>query len=153
MVNIFVGNLSFKTSEEELRREVEAFGEVSSCKIITDRETRKSRGFAFVEMPNQDQAAAAITGLNGKDLDGQTLKVNEAKPREARSGPGQSRERSGGGFGFASRGSSTYDQKGADIYDQKDRRGGGGGNRGRGGRGSGGGGGGGGRSGGGRRSH
>jgi RNA recognition motif-containing protein len=146
MINIFVGSLSFETSEEELRKEFEKFGEVSSVKIITDRETRKSRGFAFVEMPNREQALAAISGLNGKDLAGQTLKVNEARPREARGG--QSRERVGGGFSPSSRGGgSSYDQKSADIYDSKDRRSGGAGGRGRGGRGSGG------RSGGGRRSH
>jgi cold-inducible RNA-binding protein len=158
MMNIFVGNLSFKTSEEELQREFEAFGEVSSVKIITDRETLKSRGFAFVEMPNQEQALAAIAGMNDKILAGQTLKVNEARPREARGGQG--RERSGGGFtsggrpagagfGARSRGDSSYDQKSADIYDTKGRGAGGMGNRGRGGRGPGSGG----RSGGGKRSH
>jgi cold-inducible RNA-binding protein len=158
MTNIFVGNLSFKTSEEELQREFEAFGEVSSVKIIIDRETLKSRGFAFVEMPSQEQAMAAIAGLNDKVLAGQTLKVNEARPREARGGQG--RERSGGGypsgarpggggFGPKSRGGSDYDQKSADIYDTKGRGAGGMGNRGRGGRGSGSGG----RSGGGKRGH
>lgn len=137
MVNIFVGSLSFRTTEEELRNEFGVFGEVGAVKIITDRETRKSRGFAFVEMPNREQALAAISSLNGKELAGQILKVNEAKPREAR----------GGGSGFAPQRSRPRDQQGADIYDSKDRRGGGTGNRGRGGRGSG-------RpSGGGRRSH
>ncbi|MCU0572740.1 MAG: RNA-binding protein [Syntrophobacteraceae bacterium] len=145
MTNIFVGSLSFKTTEEELRKEFEVFGEVSSVKIIEDRETRKSRGFAFVEMPDRQQAMAAITAMNGKDLAGQTLKVNEAKPREARTGP--SRERSGGGHGFSTGGSRTHDQKNADIYDSKDRRSGAPGSRGRGGRGPGG------RPSGGRRSH
>jgi RNA recognition motif-containing protein len=145
MVNIFVGSLSFETSEQDLRKEFELYGEVSSVKIIMDRETRKPRGFAFVEMPSREEALAAISGLNGKDLRGQSIKVNEAKPKEAR--VGQSRERSGGGFGFASRGGSSSDQKTTDIYDSKDRRSGGFGNRGRGGRGSGG------RSGGGRHSH
>ncbi len=136
MVNIFVGSLSFGTSEEELRREFERFGEVGAVKIIMDRETRKSRGFAFVEMPNREQAMAAINGMNGKELAGQTLKVNEAKPREDRGGP--SRERGGGGFGSSNRGGSSYDPKSADIYDSKDRRSGGAGSRGRGGRGPGG---------------
>lgn len=145
MTNIFVGSLSFKTTEEELRKEFEAFGEVSSVKIIEDRETRKSRGFAFVEMPDRQQAMAAISAMNGKELAGQTLKVNEAKPREARTG--QSRERSGGGHGFSTGGSRAHDQKSADIYDSKDRRSGAPGSRGRGGRGPGG------RPGGGRRSH
>ena len=159
-MNIFVGNLSFKSTEQELQREFEAFGEVTSVKIITDHNTLKSRGFAFVEMRDRDQALAAIAGINGKELAGQTLKVNEAKPREARGG--QSRERSGGGFGSGARsseggfgnknrGSSGDDSRDGtgSIYDSKGRTGGGAGNRGRGGRGSGSGG----RSGGGRRSH
>ena len=149
-MNIFVGNLSFKTTEQELQREFEAFGEVASVKIITDHETFKSRGFAFVEMRDQAQALAAIAGINGKELAGQILKANEAKPREAR-GP-QSRERSGGGGGYGSGGdrpqswsgfggrdrggSGGYGGKDSndDIYDTKGR----GGDRGRGGRGSGG---------------
>ena len=102
-MNIFVGNLSFKTTEQELQREFEAFGEVGSVKIITDHNTFKSRGFAFVEMQDRDQALAAIAGINGKELAGQILKVNEAKPREARGG--QSRERSGGGFSSGARSS------------------------------------------------
>jgi RNA recognition motif-containing protein len=145
MTNIFVGNLSFKTDAEELRREFERFGKVTFVKIIEDRETRKSRGFAFVEMPDRDEAQAAISSMNGKDLDGQALKVNEAKPRETRTG--QSRERAGGGRGFSSGESRPQDQAGRDIYDSKDRRGGAPGHRGRGGHGSRG------RSGGGRRSH
>ena len=159
-MNIFVGNLSFKTTEQELQREFEAFGEVASVKIIIDHNTLKSRGFAFVEMRDRDQALTAIAGMNGKELAGQILKVNEAKPREA--GGGQSRERSGGGFGSGARSSGSgfankdrssggYDSKDANgsIYDSKDRSGGGAGKRGRGGRGSGSGG----RSGGSRRSH
>lgn len=98
-MNIFVGNLSFKTTEEELQREFDAFGDVDSVKIIMDQYTHKSRGFAFVEMPNRDQALAAIAGLNGRELAGQTLTVNEAKPRENRGGQG----RGGGGFGFGGR--------------------------------------------------
>ena len=95
-MNIFVGSLSFKTTEEELQKEFEAFGEVDSVKIILDHETFKSRGFAFVTMPNQDQATAAIAALNGKEINGFALKVNEARPRE--SGGGPSRERSGAGY-------------------------------------------------------
>lgn len=119
-MNIFVGNLSFKTTEEELQREFEAFGEVDTVKIIMDQYTHKSRGFAFVEMPNQDQATAAIAGLNGKELAGQTLTVNEAKPRESRGG--QSRGRSGGG-GYGSGGRSG----GGGGFGNKGRGGGGGG--------------------------
>jgi cold-inducible RNA-binding protein len=146
-MNIFVGNLSFKTTEQELQREFEAFGEVGPVKIITDHNTLKSRGFAFVEMKDRDQALAAIAAINGKELAGQTLKVNEAKPREFRGG--QSRERSGGDFGNKDRSSGGYDNKDANgsIYDSKGRSGGGSRNRSRGGHGPGG------RSGGGRRSH
>jgi cold-inducible RNA-binding protein len=103
IMNIFVGNLSFKTTEDELQKEFEAFGEVESVKIIKDQYTGRSRGFAFVEMEDRDQALAAIAGLNGKELVGQTLTVNEAKPREARGGGGQKRgygnRGSGGGQG------------------------------------------------------
>jgi cold-inducible RNA-binding protein len=102
-MNIFVGNLSFKTTEEELQREFEAFGEVDSVKIIKDQYTHKSRGFAFVEMGSRDQALAAIDGINGKELAGQTLTVNEAKPREARGGQNRER-RGGGGGGYGNRG-------------------------------------------------
>jgi RNA recognition motif-containing protein len=104
-MNIFVGNLSFKTTEEELQREFEAFGEVDSVKIIMDQYTHKSRGFAFVEMPNGDQALAAIAGISGKELAGQVLTVNEAKPRESRGGQGRG-GRSGGGGGYGSGGRS-----------------------------------------------
>lgn len=155
-MNIFVGNLAFKTTEDELQRAFEAFGEVDSVKIITDRETLKSRGFAFVEMSNREQALAAIAGMNGKELGGMALKVNEARPKEARGGPGQERSGggfrpgarpSGGGFGQKDRGGSGFDSKDANIYDSKGPGRGGQGNRGRG-RSPGGGG----RSGGGKRS-
>ncbi len=105
-MNIFVGSLSFKTTEEELQKEFEAFGEVGSVKIILDHETLKSRGFAFVTMPNQDQATAAIAALNGKEINGFALKVNEARPREPGGGP--SRERSGGGYANSNRSGSGY---------------------------------------------
>jgi len=161
-MNIFVGNLSFKTTEQELQREFEAFGEVDTVKIIMDRETLKSRGFAFVEMRDRDQALAAIAGINGKDLGGKILKANEAKPREARGGQGY--ERSGGGYGSSGGGYGSggggygnrdrsggggYDSKDSNIYDTKGRSGAGSGYRDRSGRGSGSGN----RSGGGKRSH
>ncbi len=157
-MNIFVGSLSFKTTEERLQKEFAAFGEVDSVKIIIDRETLKSRGFAFVTMPNQEEATAAIAGMNGKEVDGFNLKVNEAKPREPRA-PGQrsggygrnersySSPSSGGYGGGGNRYGGGFD-KDANIYDSKDGRSGGYGNRkgrGDGGRG--------GRSGGGRRSY
>jgi RNA recognition motif-containing protein len=81
-MNIYVGNLSYGMSEDELRDAFGAFGAVSSVKILMDRETGRSRGFGFVEMPNQSEAEAAIAQLNGKDLGGRALRINEARPRE-----------------------------------------------------------------------
>lgn len=83
-MNIYVGNLSYNMSEGELRDAFGAFGEVSSVKILMDRETGRSRGFGFVEMPNQSEAETAIVQLNGKDLGGRALRINEARPRERR---------------------------------------------------------------------
>jgi RNA recognition motif-containing protein len=83
-MNIYVGNLSYGMSEDELRQAFAAFGEVSSVKILMDRETGRSRGFGFVEMPNQNEAETAIAQLNGKDVGGRPLRINEARPRERR---------------------------------------------------------------------
>lgn len=104
-MNIYVGNLSWGTREEDLQEAFEAFGEVSSVAIITDRETGKSRGFGFVEMPSDSEARAAIAALNGTDMGGRNLTVNEARPREERGGGGGQR---GGGRGdFGRRGPSS----------------------------------------------
>ncbi|MBU1022761.1 RNA-binding protein [bacterium] len=84
-MNIFVGNLSYSSTEETLQELFQEFGEIESAKIITDRETGRSRGFGFVEMNDDGQAQAAIAALDGKDLDGRALKVNEARPRRERS--------------------------------------------------------------------
>jgi RNA recognition motif-containing protein len=89
---IYVGNLSFNTTKEGLDSAFRAHGKVDNVAIIMDRETGRSRGFAFVEMPNDQEASAAITALHGSDLDGRTLTVNEARPREDRPGGG------GGGY-------------------------------------------------------
>jgi RNA recognition motif-containing protein len=89
-MKVFVGNLSFNTSDNELRDAFAAYGEVMSAQVITDRETMRSRGFGFIEM-SDDAAAAAIAGLNGTDLQGRALTVNEAKPREDRAPRGGSR--------------------------------------------------------------
>lgn len=83
-MNIYVGNLSYGMTESELRDAFAAYGEVSSAKILIDRETGRSRGFGFVEMPNQSEGEAAISHLNGKDLGGRALRINEARPRERR---------------------------------------------------------------------
>jgi RNA recognition motif-containing protein len=80
-MNIYIGNMSFDTTEDQLRQAFEGFGEVSTVKIITDRDTGRPKGFAFVEMPELSAANAAIGGLNGHELNGRPLNVNEAKPK------------------------------------------------------------------------
>ena len=84
MKNIFVGNLDFNTSEDELRQMFEAYGQVDRVSIMTDRDTGRSRGFAFVTMNDATQANAALNAFNGKEVQGRTLTVNEARPREER---------------------------------------------------------------------
>ena len=83
-MNIYVGNLAYSLSEEELREAFAAYGEVSSVKVLMDRETGRSRGFGFVEMPNQNEAETAVSEVNSKEVGGRPLRVNEARPREAR---------------------------------------------------------------------
>lgn len=87
--NIFVGNLSFNTSEEELRKLFEAYGQVDRVSILTDRETGRSRGFGFVEMTNAEEGEKAIAGLNGSQFGGRTINVNEARPKAERAGGGR----------------------------------------------------------------
>jgi RNA recognition motif-containing protein len=87
-MNIYVGNLSHDVTEDELREAFEASGEVSSCKIITDRLSGASRGFGFVEMSSDEEAKKAMADLNGKDMKGREVKVNEARPRTDRGGGG-----------------------------------------------------------------
>ena len=87
-VNIYVGNLSYETTDDDLRQAFGAFGKVASATVIMDRDTGKSRGFGFVEMPEQAEAQAAIAGLNGKELQSRTLTVNEARPPQQRGGGG-----------------------------------------------------------------
>jgi len=89
-MNIFVGNLSYTSTEDSLRAMFEAFGEVASVRIITDRETGRSRGFGFVEMANDEEARNAIAEADGKELDGREIKANEARPRAERSDGGYS---------------------------------------------------------------
>ena len=96
MTNIFVGNLSYQTTEEDLSAAFSAYGAVDRVSIVRDRDRGQSRGFAFVEMPNGSEAEKAITGMNGRELNGRTLNVNEARPREERGGGGRF---SGGGNG------------------------------------------------------
>ena len=99
-MNIFVGNMSFSITEESLRALFEEHGEVTSAKIVTDRETGRPRGFGFVEMSNDEEAKAAMSALDGKDVDGRALKVNESRPKTDRGGGG------GGGRGGPPRRSS-----------------------------------------------
>jgi cold-inducible RNA-binding protein len=108
--NIFVGNLSFNTSEDELRQMFEPYGQVDRVSIMTDRDTGRSRGFGFVEMASNEDGEKAIAGLNGSQVGGRTLNVNEARPKT---------ERGGGGGGGGGR----------DRGDRGSRGGGGGGRR------------------------
>jgi RNA recognition motif-containing protein len=114
-VNIFVGNLSRDVTEDDLRQAFEAFGKVTSAAVIKDKFTRESRGFGFVEMSSQGEATAAIAGLNGKELKGQRLNVNEARPREDRGGGG------GGGGGRRSFGGDRRDDRGDRRRDDRRR--------------------------------
>mgnify|MGYP001769274586 CR=1 FL=1 len=88
-MNIYVGNLSRQTEEDDLRQEFEAFGAVDKVTIIKDKFSGEPRGFGFVEMANKSEAEAAISGLNGKELHGRTLNVNEARPRTEGGGGGR----------------------------------------------------------------
>ena len=105
MKNIFVGNLSFGATEQDLRSLFEAYGAVERVNLVTDRDSGQPRGFAFVEMTNDAEAEKAIAGLNGTDLGGRAINVNEARPKPERGGlrPGGGGQRRGGGGGGRSR--------------------------------------------------
>ena len=90
-MNIYVSNLAYNATDYDLRQLFESYGEVDTIRIITDRDTGQSRGFGFVEMPDSAAAKAAIQGLQGKELEGRTLTVNEARPREPRRESSRSR--------------------------------------------------------------
>lgn len=91
MMNIYVGNLSFETSEDDLRRVFEEFGQVANVTILKDKFSGKSRGFGFVEMPSSEEGQAAVTGLDGKEIQGRALKVNEARPKAEQTDDGGGR--------------------------------------------------------------
>ena len=97
-MKIYVGNLSYEVTEQDLRQEFGAFGEVASVDIITDKYSGRPKGFGFVEMATKSEAEAAITGLNGKTLKERTIMVNEARPRTDSRGGGSYGERRSGGF-------------------------------------------------------
>ncbi len=99
MKNLYVGNMSFQTTESELRSIFEPYGEITRIQVMTDRDTGRPRCFAFVELANEGEAAKAITELDGKEVGGRALNVNEANPKPERSGP-----RGGGGGGGRDRG-------------------------------------------------
>ena len=97
-MNIYVGNLSSEVTDDDLRAAFEAFGQVETANVIKDKYSGESRGFGFVEMPSKNEAQNAIDEMNGKELQGQTVTVNEARPKRERGGGGGGRGR-GGGFG------------------------------------------------------
>ena len=97
-MRIYVGNLSYDVSEEELQQEFMAYGEVASASILTDRISGRPKGFGFVEMASKSEAEAAIEGLNGKTLKERTIVVNEARPRTDNRGGGSYGDRRGGGY-------------------------------------------------------
>ena len=99
MTNIFVGNLSYQTTEDDLRAAFQSYGAIERVSIITDRDTGQPRGFAFVEMANSAEAASAINALNGTELNGRAMNVNEARPKVEGGGHG-----GGGGFSRGGRG-------------------------------------------------
>ena len=108
-MNIFVGNLPYGVTDNELRQAFEAHGAVSSASVILDKMTGKSRGFGFIEMPNQAEGAAAVAGLNEKDIQVRAMRVNEAQPREERP---PRRERSGGGGDWGGGGGGGGERRG-----------------------------------------
>jgi cold-inducible RNA-binding protein len=137
-MNIFVAKLDYQTTSEDLQSLFEQFGEVDSAKVIFDKETGKSRGFAFVEMPNDEEGLEAISSLDGTNLDGRTIAVKKAEPREAggggsrgggfnRGGGGGFNRGGGGGGGFNRGGGGGGDRRGGGGGGYGDRRGGGGG--------------------------
>ena len=99
MTNIFVGNLSFSTTQDDLHQAFSQYGGVERVNIVTDRDTGQARGFAFVEMTDRSAAEAAINGLNGRDLNGRTINVNEARPKPQGGGGGGYGGHGGGGGG------------------------------------------------------
>ena len=125
--NLYVGNMSFNTTQERLQELFAAYGEVTSVNVITDRASGRPRGFAFVEMATEEAARAAIAALNGQDVDGRELTVNEAKPREPRTGGGYGGDRGGGRGGdrgggrSGGRGGSRGGGRGGDRGDDRDR--------------------------------
>lgn len=132
-MNIFVGSLPYRLEEADLKELFEAYGEVSSVKLISDRETGRSKGFGFVEMPDDEAAQKAIAGLNGAEVSGRSIAVSQAEERKPSSGGDR---RGGGGFGGGNRGGGggyggggSRGGSGGGGYSKDNNRGGGGGGR------------------------
>jgi len=120
--NIFVGNLSFNTGEDELRQLFEGYGQVDRVSIMTDRDTGRSRGFGFVEMNSNEDGEKAITALNGSQVGGRTINVNEDRPKTERGGGGGFGGGRGGGFGGGGGGGRGRDRGGrGDRGNSRDR--------------------------------
>ncbi|MBM4147994.1 MAG: RNA-binding protein [Lentisphaerae bacterium] len=103
-INLYIGNVPFSSTEDDIKDLFSQFGQVARCHLVIDRETNRSRGFAFVEMGSDDEARQAMEKLNGYDIDGRKLVVNEARPREER-------PRGGGGGGYGDRPSRSWDRR------------------------------------------
>ena len=97
-MNIYVGNLAYTTTDEDLRSAFEVYGRVDTARVVMDRVTSQSKGFGFIEMPNANEAQASISGLNGKDLGGRSLNVNEARPKTEGGSRGGGRSGGRGGW-------------------------------------------------------
>lgn len=122
-MDIYVGNLAYSTNDESLRNAFAAYGEVASARVVSDRMTGRSKGFGFVEMPDRAQAQAAIDALNGQELDGRPLRVNESqpKPREERRGGGGFGGGGGGGF-RGGRGGGRGGERGGERRESRETR-------------------------------
>ena len=118
-MNIYVGNLSWSLKDQDLANLFASFGEVTSAKIVTDKFTQRSKGFGFVEMANDDQAQAAIAQLNGSEVEGRNIVVNESRPKQEGGGGGGFKKRSfGGGGGFKKGGGGGYNKGGGGGYNR-----------------------------------
>lgn len=121
-MDIYVGNLAYATTDDGLRAAFAAFGEVTSARVVTDRMTGRSKGFGFVEMPNAEEANAAVAALNGTDLDGRTIRANESQPKpegERRGGYGRGYGERRGGYGDRPRG--NYGDRPRGNYGERPR--------------------------------
>lgn len=117
-MNIYVGNLSWSLKDQDLANLFASFGEVTSAKIVTDKFTQRSKGFGFVEMANDDQAQAAIAQLNGSEVEGRNIVVNESRPKQEGGGGGGFKKRSFGGGGGFKKGGGGYNKGGGGGYNR-----------------------------------